>query len=129
MVGPIFRLPFVGMIVKIVLFGVTAALVVVSVISYYSFSHLEGSLEQMRNTNADSRMALVDIENKVNSARTGADELLERERGLRDETNKLKEETAKLERDWEVVKMYKRRIEESGREIEEIRRRIRQLDR
>lgn len=129
MTRPIFSLPFIGLIVKVILFGATAALVVVSAISYITYTSLDTSLDTMRQSNADSRVALALLETKVDCARTRVNELLETERELRDEAEKLKEDALRLERDWEVVKMYKRRIDESGREIEEIRLRIRGLGR
>jgi chromosome segregation ATPase len=122
-------LGFIGLIAKIVFFCAAAAMIVVGVISYLSYVSLEESLEWVRHTNGESRVELARLESQVESARTRIDELLEKERGLRDETEKLKEEALELERDWGVVKEYKHRIEQAGREIEELRQRIRALGR
>jgi uncharacterized coiled-coil DUF342 family protein len=123
----VFRLPFAGLIAKVVLLCVFGVLLVVTAICYWSCTSLEDSLEQIRHANADYRVELVKLEARVGSARAGIGELLERERELRDESKKLRAEALELERDWEVAKMYKRRVDESGRKIEELRRRIREL--
>jgi hypothetical protein len=63
------------------------------------------------------------------AARERVNQVLEKERGLRNETEDLRQQALQLERNWETVKMYKRRVERSSREIEEIRRRIHNLGR
>ena len=125
----VFKLPFVGLIAKVACLGVFVVLVVVTAISYWSYSSLGATLEQMRDSNSESRVELVKLEARVNSARSDVNELLDRERDLRDKSEGLKQEAVKLERDWEVAKIYKRRVEESGRKIEELRQRIRALGR
>ena len=127
MITKLLKLPYVGLVMKVVTFCVVAVLVVVSVISYCGYVSLEMSLEELRRTNADNRTELASMESRLEQARKDVERGLEKERALRDRTQELRKEALQLERDWEEVKGYKRRIEESGREIEELRRRISKL--
>ncbi len=124
---PVFRIPFVGFIAKVVLFAGAAVLVVFTAISFFNMATLEDSIASIRNTNGDLRVELARLESEVTAARHRVEEVLDDERDLRNETEDLKQQALQLERDWETVKMYKRRVERSSQEIEEIRRRIRDL--
>jgi len=127
MLKSVFKVPFVGLIAKVAFLCVFGVLLVVTAISYWSYTTLGATLEQMRDSNNGSRVELVKLESRVESARSDINGLLDRERDLRDKSERLRREVMKLERDWEVAKIYKRRVEESGRKIEELRRRIRLL--
>ena len=126
---PVFRVPFFGLIAKVVLFVSVAVLVIFTAISYASIAALEGSIEGIRQTNGNLRVELAGLESEVAAARLRVNQVLDKERDLRDETETLRQQALQLERDWETVKMYKRRVENSSREIEGIRRRIRELGR
>ena len=127
MTRPLFNIPFVGLLAKLTLLAVIVVLVVVAAIAYSNTLSLEDSVENLRQSNTDLRVALISYEAKVGLERADIDEFLEKERNLRDVTAELKNQALQLERDWETVKLYKRRIEQSGREIEEIREQIRNL--
>ena len=126
---PVFRIPFVGFVAKVILFIGVGVLVVFTAISYANITALEDSIEGIRHTNADLRVELARLESQVVTARERVNQVLEKERDLRNETVDLRQQALQLERDWETVKMYKRRVERSSREIEEIRQRIRDLGR
>jgi len=125
----IFSLPYVGLIVKAVLFLSAISLLILSGFHYFSNIKLTQTIDEMRNTYATNRAELIVLENKVETTRNDIEDMLAHESNLKEETKRIRLEALQLERDWETVKIYKKRIEDSGSQIEELRRRIRELDR
>jgi archaellum component FlaC len=129
MTKPVFRVPFVSLIAKVVLFVGVGILVAFTAISYAGIAALEDSIEGIHHTNADLRVELARLESEVAAARLQVERVMAKERILRDKSESLRQQALQLERDWETVRVYRRRVERSGREIEEIRQRIHNLGR